>query len=208
MLKLIVFDCDGVMFDSKKANCKFYNDLLSHFDLPPMDREEEEFVHMNNATSSVRHIFRRCPDETIDKVNSFRLTRDYTPYLSYMEMEPDLVEFLEITRKKYRLAISTNRSNTMMPLLEHYNLTKYYEKVVTADTAKRPKPAPDGLAEILDHVGCLPEEAVFIGDSIIDEEHAKSCNVDLIAFRNKGLNGRYHVDNFLEILDLDIFNGD
>jgi HAD superfamily hydrolase (TIGR01509 family) len=120
-------------------------------------------------------------------------------------MEPDLIEFLEITGKKYNLAISTNRTNTMEPLLESFNIRDYFDKVVTAGTAKRPKPAPDGMLEILEHFGCQPNEAIFIGDSIVDQQHAASSKVPLIAFRNRDLTAQYHVRSFLEILLLPIF---
>lgn len=73
---------------------------------------------------------------------------------------------------------------------------------MTAQTAPRPKPAPDGLLEILRLYECSPEEAIFIGDSILDEQHAASCGVPLIAFRNADLNAQYYVDNFLQILEL------
>jgi phosphoglycolate phosphatase len=36
-LRVIIFDCDGVMFDSRQANINFYNHLLARFDQPPMD---------------------------------------------------------------------------------------------------------------------------------------------------------------------------
>jgi phosphoglycolate phosphatase len=205
MLKLIVFDCDGVMFDSQKANCMFYNHLLKHFGLAAMDEEEQHFVHIHNVITSVKHIFRHHSQPTLEEVHDYRLSCDYAPYLQYMTMEPDLIAFLQATGKNHHLAISTNRTNTMVPLLKSFKIEKYFEKVVTASTAKRPKPAPDGMLEILEHFGCLPEEAVFIGDSIIDEQHAASCNVPLIAFRNPDLKAHYHVNSFLEILSLPIF---
>ena len=62
MLKLIVFDCDGVMFDSRYANQQFYNRLLTQFNHPPMDEGELEYVHMHNVTDSVNHIFRNYPE--------------------------------------------------------------------------------------------------------------------------------------------------
>jgi len=205
MLKLIVFDCDGVMFDSQKANCKYYNHLLTHFGRPAMDEEEQHFVHIHNVTNSVQHIFRHSTQPTLEEVHEYRLGCDYAPYLKYMTMEPDLIEFLEVTGKKYHLAISTNRTNTMEPLLESFNLRKYFDKVVTASSAKRPKPAPDGMLEILEHFGCQPDEAIFIGDSIVDQQHAASSKVPLIAFRNTDLITQYHVRSFLEILLLPIF---
>ncbi|SDO46746.1 HAD family hydrolase [Desulforhopalus singaporensis] len=205
MLKLIVFDCDGVMFDSKQANIAYYNHLLDHFGLPKMDSGEEDYVHMSSVIEAITRIFSRHRSPNLDQVHEYRLQITYEPFLQHMKMEPDLVYFLERVWKKYRLAISTNRTNTMLPLLESHNLDHYFEKVVTAATAKRPKPAPDGLLEILDHFNCAPEEALFIGDSIVDQQHASACGVDLIAFKNSDLEARYHVDSFKEILQLPPF---
>ena len=202
MLKLIVFDCDGVMFDSRKANSMYYNYLLRHFGLPEMDASEEEYVHMHNVNDSVRHIFRHYQMPPLEEVHIFRRQGDYSAFLPYLEIEADLVEFLEITQHKYHLAISTNRTNTMIPLLRSYNLEGYFGKVMTADTAVKPKPAPDALLEILEHFNCQPDEAVFIGDSIIDEQHAASCHVPLIAFKNPDLRAKYHVCCFMDILKL------
>jgi len=202
MLKLIVFDCDGVMFDSKKANHTYYNFLLNQFGCQPMNEEEADFVHMHSVADSVQHIFRNYEKISLEKVHQLRLETGYKPFLKYMSIEPDLIDFLKIVAKKFSLAISTNRSNTMEPLLKSYELEAYFGKVMTAGNAPRPKPAPDALLEILEHYNCDPEEALFIGDSVIDEQHAASCNVDLIAFRNGALNGRFHVSSFMEILDL------
>ena len=206
MLRLIVFDCDGVLFDSKEANRAYYNDLLAAFSRPPMSAEELEYVHMSNVNDSISFIFGKYPDQDIEAVHHYRRTRDYTPYLSHMVMEPDLVEFLDFTRAHgYRRAISTNRTTTMRPLLETYGLSDYFEKVVTAFDVENPKPAPDALYDILEYFQCAPEEAIYIGDSSVDELHAKAAGVDLIAFRNADLEARYHVNNFTEIKNLPPF---
>ena len=205
MLKLIVFDCDGVMFDSKKANCMYYNHLLEHFSLPLMSESEEDFVHMSSVADSIAHIFRHYTAPTQEEVSAFKAQCTYAPFLKYMEMEPDLVEFLRTIRTKYHRAISTNRTDTMIPLLKSFKLEEYFEKVVTASSAKRPKPAPDGLLEILEHFDCKAEEAIFIGDSIVDEQHAAACGVSLIAFKSPQLNAKFHVASFLEILKLPVF---
>lgn len=205
MLKLIVFDCDGVMFDSRLANQQYYNHLLAHFHLPPMDEEELEYVHMYNAVDSVKYIFRKYPHADFAEIEKFRKELSYESFLQYMTMEGDLVEFLETVKNSYHLAISTNRANTMIPLLKTFNLDGYYDKVVTSETATRPKPAPDGLIEILEYFNCSPDEAIFIGDSIIDRDHTASCKVALIAFKNASLPAEYHVNSFMEIFSLPPF---
>lgn len=205
MLKLIVFDCDGVMFDSKQANIQFYNHLLTHFSQPLMKKDAEEYVHMSSVAGSIDYIFKNAPHIPREDIVQCHSEIGYDPFLQYMKMESDLVDFLERTQNSYNLAISTNRSNTMIPLLQEYKLEKYFKKVVTALTATRPKPAPDGLLEILQHFKCDPSEAIFIGDSIFDLQQASACQVDLIAFKSSSLDSKYHVESFTEILSLPPF---
>jgi len=204
-LKLITFDCDGVLFDSRDANRIFYNDLLTAFDRAPMDEDELQFVHSHNVDLSVAHIFRNHQDIDLDTVHRYRLENDYTPYLSHMKMEPDLVDFLELVRPHFRLAISTNRTTTMKALLETYGLSDYFELVVTALDVEHPKPAADALLKIFDHFNCTPRETIFIGDSEVDRRHTENAGVELIAFKNKNLAAAYHVDSFMQILDLGPF---
>ncbi|MDP3696311.1 MAG: HAD-IA family hydrolase, partial [Desulfocapsaceae bacterium] len=177
MLKLIIFDCDGVMFDSKFANQEYYNQLLAHFNRSAMSPAELEHVHIHNVLDSIRHIFRHYPQQDLAEVNAYRMALDYTPFLGHMRMEPDLIEFLEQTKPRYQLAISTNRTNTMVPILQMFALQDYFDKVMTAENARRPKPAPDALLEILDYCGCQTDEAIYIGDSIIDREHTANCGM-------------------------------
>ncbi len=205
MLKLIIFDCDGVMFDSKFANREYYNQLLAHFKRPAMTAAELEYVHIHNVMDSIHHIFRHYPDQDLQAVHAYRLTLDYTPFLGHMKMEPDLIPFLEITKNQYKLAISTNRTNTMVPILQMFQLENYFGKVMTAENAPRPKPAPDALWEILDYYQYQTDEAIYIGDSIIDREHTTNCGMRLIGFRNPALAAEYHVTTFMEILALPPF---
>lgn len=201
-LKLVIFDCDGVMFDSKFANQTYYNHLLAHFAYGPMDNEELDFVHIHNVHESTRHIFRHYPHQNLKEVDQFRLETGYAPFLKYMKMEEDLIPFLDICTPRYQLAVSTNRTNTMEPILDIFKLKKYFVKVMTAENAKRPKPAPDALLEILEYANCTADEAIYIGDSIIDREHSAGCDMRLIAFRNQALAAEYHASSFMEILDL------
>jgi len=202
MLKTIILDCDGVMFDSREANTQYYNFLLNSFGCPEMDEAEIDYVHVHNVYDSVTHIFRHYPGQEIDEVHSFRKAHSYLPFLRYMRMEQDLLPFLEAARNRFNLAIATNRTDTMMPLLAEFKLADYFDMVVTADSARRPKPAADPLLEIIEFFGCTVEESIYVGDSSIDEETARNCGMRLIAFKNRKLQAAYHVDGFLEILEL------
>jgi beta-phosphoglucomutase-like phosphatase (HAD superfamily) len=204
LLKLVIFDCDGVMFDSKDANRKYYNHLLEKFGHPLMNEQEEDYVHSHNVLDSVNHIFAKYPRE-IDEVNRYRLLVDYTPFLHYMVIEPDLKEFLSILKPKFQTAISTNRSTTMSSVMKMHDLDPYFDLVVTSLDVERPKPHAEGLVKILNHFRLSADEAVYIGDSMVDREHTAGVNMRLISFKNPGLPAEYHVNCFLDIPNLPFF---
>jgi phosphoglycolate phosphatase-like HAD superfamily hydrolase len=104
------------------------------------------------------------------------------------------------------MAISTNRTTTMKNILQIFGLAPYFGKVVTTFDVERPKPHPDALIAILNHYRLEADQAIYIGDSIIDRQHANSVGMDLIAFKNSNLDAEYHVNSFMEILKLPPFN--
>lgn len=203
-LKLVIFDCDGVMFDSLAANLHYYNQILAQFGHPPMDREELDYVHVHHVLDSIRHIFRHHPAD-YQAALAYREGLDYTPFLRYMTMEPDLLEFLEFLRPRYKTAISTNRADTMAKVLDLFHLRDYFEKVVTVLDVRQPKPHPEALFQILDHFACRVEEAIYIGDSMVDREHTAAVGMRLIAFKNPTLPAEFRVESFMAITQLPIF---
>lgn len=198
-LKLVIFDCDGVLFDSKNANRVYYNLVLEKFGHPPMSEEELEYVHMHHAMDSTRYIFRNYPED-LDTVNQFRAGLDYRQFLKYMIMEPDLMDFLKLLKKNgLHTAISTNRTTTMPDVLSIFGLAPYFDKVVTALDVENPKPHPEALQKILDHFNLSVEDALYIGDSQVDLEHSANIGMTMIAFKNPDLPVEYHVQSFMEI---------
>ncbi|OIP48856.1 MAG: beta-phosphoglucomutase [Deltaproteobacteria bacterium CG_4_10_14_3_um_filter_60_8] len=200
-IKLVIFDCDGVMFDSREANRHFYNHLLAGLARPPMDEAELDYVHMNHVQDSVRHIFRHYPGD-LAAAEALRQQVDYRDFIPYMLMEPDLVEFLELLAPTYKTAISTNRTTTMAMILDIFGLTRYFGKVVTPLDVTRPKPHPESLLKILDHYGLAVDQAVYIGDSRVDQEPAAAIGMAFIAFKNPTLTAAHHVNSFMEIARL------
>ena len=203
-LKLVIFDCDGVMFDSKDANRKYYNHLLEKFRYPLMDEQEENYVHSHNVLASVAHIFRNYPHE-VDRVHAYRQSVDYTPFLKYMRIEPDLKQFLKFLRPKFHTAISTNRSTTMGAVMKMHELDPYFDLVVTSLDVQQPKPHAEALIKILGHFKLSADQAIYIGDSMVDREHTAGVNMRLISFKNPDLPADYHVNSFLDISGLPIF---
>ena len=181
----VIFDCDGVMFDSCQANINFYNHLLEHYGLPPMNEDEVAFVHMNTADKSVRYIF----DGTtfIDEAQAYRMQVDYTPFIRDMVIEPGLKNLLGKLKPRVGLAVATNRSNTIGEVLEQNGLSRFFDIVVSSLDVENPKPHPESIHKILDFFDIGPDRAVYVGDSVIDLDTARAAGVCFVAYGDGNL---------------------
>ena len=199
-ISAVIFDCDGVMFDSRQANINYYNHILEHFNLPPMTEDEVSFVHMNTADESVRHIFKGTPYTA--QAQEYKKEVDYTPFINDMIIDPELKDLLRGLRPNFGLAVATNRSTTIGKVLEWNGLDQYFDMVVSSLDVKNPKPHPEPLLKILDFFGIDPLESLYVGDSLIDYQTARAAGVPFIACKNKELEADYHVDSLMDIADI------
>lgn len=189
----LAFDCDGVMFDSRHTNVIYYNMILQFLDLPPMTREQENYVHAHAVRESLAHIVPRRLWDRLEEVRGSIDARDLVPT---MRPEPGLYEFLWWLRDQgLRLAVFTNRTTTMETVLDHFDLAHYFDLVVTAGMV-RPKPHPEGMHRIMRAWGCGPREMAYLGDSGVDAESSRAAGVPLWAFRNEKLSADLHVADF------------
>ncbi len=196
-LSAVIFDCDGVMFDSRQANINFYNHILAHFDLPPMDAKAVDFVHMHTADESVRLIFQGTP--YTEEAQAFRGQMDYKPFIKDMVIEPGLKELLKSLKPRSGLAVATNRSNTIGDVLKVNGLSDFFDIVVSSLDVQRPKPHPEAIYKILTYFRIPPEQAVFVGDSVVDCETTKAAGVCFISYRNDDLDALYKAESMMEI---------
>ncbi len=196
----VIFDCDGVMFDSRQANLHFYNHILAHFGLPPLRAGEVEFVHTHTAVESLRHIFRDSP--FLPEALEYRLKLDYTPFIRDMVMEPGLKEVLGLLRPNYGLAVATNRSTTIGKVLELNGLSGYFDLVVSSLDVENPKPHPESIYKIADFFGISPGDALYVGDSRVDYETASSAGALFVSYKNRRLPADYHADRLMDIAAL------
>jgi phosphoglycolate phosphatase len=196
VLKLVGFDCDGVLFDSREANITFYNDILARFGFPPMAPAAVDYVHSHTYPESLEYLFRGT--KVIEEVLNFCRTIDYQRFIPMMMEAPHLREFLSFLRPRFYTALATNRTTTTRAVLDYHCLSDQFDLVVSAQDVSRPKPHPESLWRILEHFGLTPAEVIYIGDSRVDEEFAKNAGVPLVAYRNPELQADFHLDSFAD----------
>ncbi len=73
---------------------------------------------------------------------------------------------------------------------------------MTALDVKNPKPHPESIEKIIEAFDLKKEEAVFIGDSVVDKQTAASSGVRFIAYKNREIANDLFIEDHLDLLNL------
>lgn len=192
-LKGVVFDCDGVMFDTRALNMRFYNLILDRMGLPPMDKGQEDYVHAHAVRESIAHI---APEGRLDEALTVWKGIDYTELIPSMVPEDGLYELLGTLRAAgLKMGVFTNRTNTMELVLEKFGMAQFFDPVMTARIVA-PKPHPEGMHRILEAWNIAPHEMAYIGDTELDAQVAGAVGVPFWAYGNESLQAQMYLRDF------------
>ncbi len=195
----MIFDCDGVLLDSRAANIAYYNAIRASLGMPNLTPDEENFVHMATVDQAIFHIIPEHMRNSAETARAMmRYNLDVGPMLA---LERYLPEFLRwISPYKLRMGICTNRIDPVDDLLGPFNILPYFHSVKTAaDYA--PKPEPDSLLATLEDWDLAPDDVVYIGDSKVDELASARAGIPFWAFKNKNLNGSMHISDYRDMAE-------
>jgi phosphoglycolate phosphatase len=199
-IQCVIYDCDGVLFDSLEANRRFYNDLCCAVRQTPLLEEELRYAHVHTTREAIKFFF-RGDSELEGKAVEYARRFDPGAYVSHLIMEPNLLPTLAaLGEKKIFRAVNTNRTASMKAIIENFHLEPFFDLVTTARDVKNPKPHPESVERILQTFALDKTEVVFIGDSEIDQQAAEGAGVKFIAYKNRGLRADNYIEDHREIL--------
>ncbi len=198
--QVIIYDCDGVLIDSRRSNQAFYDHILQRFGLPPMTPEQLDVVHVSTARAAIDFLFQGSPH--LAEAQAYHLNIDNAPFISLIKPEPHVRDILEYLRPAYHPAIATNRGKSLPLVLQHLKLADLFDLTVSCYDVSRPKPHPECLQKVLDHFRVGPREAMYIGDAALDGQVARAAGVPFVAYKNPGLEADYHLQDHLDLMDI------
>jgi len=195
---VVAFDCDGVLFDSREANVRFYNHILDRMGAPPVKSEQHEYIHMHPVRESLRYLLGN--GQRFQKAFSFSQTIDFKEFNTCLSCEPGLVDILKMAKSSFKIALATNRTMSTQEVLAHFHLDQYFDLVVTASDVARPKPHPEEMERIAETFGVQHEQILYVGDSAVDQELAEATGVFFVAYKNPELKAHLHIAHFRELV--------
>lgn len=164
--RLLVFDLDGTLIDSKEDLAAAVNVALESFGFPPLPNP---VIHSYIGDGAMMLIRRALPPGKADL-----LPEVLERFLSYYRRHlldttrpyPGVADALRKWAGMYRMAVLTNKPLDMTEaILAGLSLNGCFFEVRGGDSFPNKKPHPEGLLHILRQAGTVPGETVMVGDS-------------------------------------------
>lgn len=185
-VKGIIFDCDGVLFDSHPANLAYYNTVLKQLGAPMVTPDNHQHAQLCHTACS-RDVFKvLLGEERVEEALGLAGLLDYRQFIDYLEPFEGMLEILPQLAGHYPLALATNRTSSVSLLLDHFSIRDCFQSVVTSSDVEQPKPSPQMLHLAARQLGFRESQLLFVGDAVSDQQAAESAGCRFVAF-GKGL---------------------
>lgn len=190
VVKLIIFDFDGTLVDSRSLILESHRIVFPQFGLPvPSPIDSLSLVgkslsviltQLAGTAAPIREMVAAydllLPQLRADPAFAEKPFEGAAELLQELSSTPDLV-----------LGIATgHRTDTIAPALEALRWADYFRTIQAADMAPS-KPHPAMLFQALQVTGVSPDNAVFVGDTTFDMMMAQAAGL-----RSIGVGWGYH----------------
>lgn len=206
MSKLIIFDLDGVLVDSKDIHFNALNTALSMID--------------NKYTISYSdhlNIYDGLPTKIKLKILTQKLGLEESLHKKVWELKQQITETmfdqipqddrlidicLFIKSQGIKIAVASNSiRSTVDKCLKSLGIFKYIDFIVSNEDVANPKPHPEMYWKAMSYFGSIPNKTVIFEDSIIGKIAVKDSMAHLIEIKDRNDLGLRKVINAIEMLD-------
>lgn len=207
--KLIVFDLDGTLIDSKHLVIKILNSLREEKGLNKLNPDKILSTLSLGGISMIKKTLETSENETEKFLQKFRTiySKTKTPISLIYNNVPETLTYLK--NKQYLIAICSNKPiNLISNTLRDTNLDHFFNFIVGEDQKSLPKPNPERILKCIKFFNLKKSDVVFIGDSKVDQLAAQNSKVDFIFFEKGYDDGvdksklPYSISDFKEIKNI------
>ena len=167
-MKAVIFDMDGVLFDTEAVCMQAWMDVAKKWGLPDMEEVFPQCIGLN-ANDSRRVVFDAYGEDF-----DYPLFRKHAAawFQAYVEknglpVKPGVREILEwLKESDYAVGLaSSTREKDVRSHLADTGLLDYFSVITTGDMVEHSKPRPDIYLLACERMGVEPEQAYAIEDS-------------------------------------------
>lgn len=185
MKKHIVFDFDDTLTNSYGYNQQMFVDTFTMVK-KPKDIQFLRDLHFRSRGKAMHLQFEEAINYLKIKADPIELTKINEEIhkasfekVTMFEGTEQLLKTLKENNKK--ISICTNRQyGSLKNILDHNNLTTYFDNIISCKDEGHEKPDPYCLIDLVKKDGLEKDAYVYFGDSRVDYDFAEGAGIDFI----------------------------
>lgn len=184
-MKLIIFDLDGVLYDSKKFHFEALNKALSKVS-KKYEISFQEHVNIYDGLPTLKKLELLTSNKGLDITLHESIWQDKqiitAGLLDQIELNTELKKNLEtLKEEKYKLAVASNSiKKTVIKVLENLNIIQLFDLIISNEDVLNAKPHPEMYWNCMSQLKILPKETFIIEDSPVGRLGAKMSGANYL----------------------------
>jgi HAD superfamily hydrolase (TIGR01509 family) len=185
MVKLIVFDLDGVLVNAKEIHYKALNEALVEID-PKYEIDLEEHLAMYDGLPTKKKldlltVKKGLPKELHDQIWKLKQTKTSDVIRNHMARDERLCNVLSQLHKHYKIHVASNSiSESVRLMLYKTGLIEYVDYYISNEDVKHSKPNSEMYFKCMIHAGVNPSECVIVEDSYVGRKAAAGSGASVL----------------------------
>src|SRR5271156_1873753 len=174
--RLLVFDLDGTLIDSRIDLCNSVNATLAHFGKPELPEAVISSYIGDGASLLVRRAFGDPEgdihdEEYVNKALTFFLDYYRVHKLDHPHVHPGLIESPEAIRPAHPetlMAVLTNKPvKPSRDICDHFDLSRFFFQNYGGNSFHTKKPDPHGLQSLIAEASLIANRAITPAETIM-----------------------------------------
>ena len=188
-VKLVVYDLDGTLVDSAPATIALLNQLRNELGLSPLSYDTFiPWLSLGGVKIMSNSLELDTDESAKEYLEEFRRRLATIPSET-MPLYPGIKESLKLlSASGIKIGICTNKANRLVhKIIKELDIANHFDIVIAGDDLPVSKPNPIHLLTCLERLNISIKDAIFVGDSTVDQRTAELAKV-AFAFYQKGYN--------------------
>lgn len=186
-MKAIVFDFDGLIFDTEVPEYKAFQEIFAEHGQELALAEWGRCIGTNSSGFDPYEHLEACLGSAVDREHVRTLKQDkYSRLIAEETVRPGVEAYLQ-TAKAMGLRIGLASSSSRAWVTKHLamlGIADYFECIRVSDDVRDVKPDPELYLQVVAHFGIAPSEAVAFEDSPNGAKAAKAAGLYCVTVPN------------------------
>jgi HAD superfamily hydrolase (TIGR01509 family) len=205
MNKLVIFDLDGVLIDSRDMHYEALNMALSEIDCKYVINKDEHLSFYDGLPTSQKLIMltqrKNLPADKHQKIWEEKQKATISIFSKLNNDHELMYYFQQLKTRGFQIAVASNSiRNTVKLVLLKLGLLEFIDYYVSNEDVVRNKPFPEMYWKCMTACNALPKDTVIFEDSHIGRQGALDSKAHLIPIENRDHMDQQKINEAIKIL--------